>query len=202
MRTIYPPTLEITYSDATGDSLAPLPITFEVAYESSAAESAANEKAWNIATAVLISLGFLLGLIPFVSWTRREGTMVLSCQMFVKFFLCVGGGIGWAFLLIVFAFSFYWFLQNNAEEPSQPISAELLAIFVTFAALAFVFKLLDVLHVTLQQTSVDIFFIDWEREKPIAEGDQMAQKSRTSNHFFALFELTNQRINSSITLLI
>jgi len=24
----------------------------------------------------------------------------------------------------------------------------------------------------VSQTSVDLFFIDWEREKPIAEGDQ------------------------------
>jgi len=30
----------------------------------------------------------------------------------------------------------------------------------------------SIIHLIIVQTSVDIFFIDWEREKPLAEGDQ------------------------------
>ncbi len=45
-------------------------------------------------------------------------------------------------------------------------------LFKILLAIAFVFKLISIIHMIVRQTSVDLFFIDWEREKPIAEGDQ------------------------------
>lgn len=179
---IYPPILELTYSDIslTDDDVV---VNFEVSYANSEAVEAANEKAWTIAIGCLIPLFFIISIIPFVSWNRRNGTGLLDLTMIVKFILAVMDGVSWAFLIIVFGFSFYWFLENNGEVPTDqvvPISTKQMGLFKAFISLAFIFKALDVIHIIVRQSKLDIFFIDWEREKPLAEGDQALKKSQPS----------------------
>ena len=45
-------------------------------------------------------------------------------------------------------------------------------VFKVLISLAFSLKFISIIHLIIKQTSIDIFFIDWEREKPVAEGDQ------------------------------
>jgi hypothetical protein len=91
--------------------------------------------------------------------------------MIVKLILTVFDGVSWAFFFIVFGFSFYYFLENNGDVPPEPIP-EPSAAFKAFISLAFIFKVLDIVHLIIRQSSVDLFLIDWEREKPLAVGDQ------------------------------
>ena len=68
-------------------------------------------------------------------------------------------------------FRFVFAQSNEVAGISLPDESdeELFKILLT---IAFIFKFISIIQMIISQTSVDLFFIDWEREKPIAEGDQ------------------------------
>ena len=68
-------------------------------------------------------------------------------------------------------FRFVFAQSNEVAGISLPDESdeELFKILLT---IAFIFKFISIIQMIVSQTSVDLFFIDWEREKPIAEGDQ------------------------------
>ena len=68
-------------------------------------------------------------------------------------------------------FRFIFAQSNEVAGISLPDESdeELFKILLT---IAFIFKFISIIQMIVSQTSVDLFFIDWEREKPIAEGDQ------------------------------
>ena len=99
---IYPPSVQIIYRDVTpSDSV---PIQFQISYEN----SSDNSEAWRITMAVIIPIFVLVGLVPFISWNRRNLSAVLDLSMFTKFFLCVMDGVANSFFLVIGGFSFYW----------------------------------------------------------------------------------------------
>ena len=99
---IYPPSVQITYRDVgQADSV---PIQFQISYEN----SSDNSEAWRITMAVIIPIFVLIGLVPFISWNRRNLSAVLDLSMFTKFFLCVMDGVANSFFLVIGGFSFYW----------------------------------------------------------------------------------------------
>ena len=166
---IYPPILELTYSDIsiTDDDVA---VTFAISYFNSDTVEAENEQAWTVTIGVLVPIFVIISIIPFVSWNRRNGTGVLDGTMIVKFLLALIDGVAWAFLIVVFGFSFYWFLENNGDVPTDVPSDKQNGLFKALISLAFIFKAIDVLHIIIRQAKLDVFFIDWEREKALAEG--------------------------------
>ena len=116
----------------------------------------------------------VLGLVPFVSWNRRNLSGVLDLSMLVKFFLSIFDAAANGMFLMVGGFSVYWFIfaQSKNYTGMKLPDEEDEHLFKVLISLAFVLKFISIIHMIIIQTSVDIFFIDWEREKPLAEGDQ------------------------------
>ena len=116
----------------------------------------------------------VLGLVPFVSWNRRNLSGVLDLKMLVKFFLSIFDAAANGLFVMVAGFSVYWFIFAQSEEYTGMTlpDADDEHLFTVLLSLAFCLKTVSIIHLIVIQTSVDIFFIDWEREKPLAEGDQ------------------------------
>ena len=123
---------------------------------------------------MLVPIFMVLGLVPFVSWNRRNLSGVLDLSMLVKFFLSIFDAAANGMFLMVGGFSVYWFIfaQSKNNTGMKLPDEEDEHLFKVLISLAFVLKFISILHMIIIQTSVDIFFIDWEREKPLAEGDQ------------------------------
>lgn len=172
--TIFPPKLIVIYSDVRVADLTAA-VEFEISYE---AESDGQSNTWQIVVGVLIGLFFFISLVPFVSWNRRNGTMMLDGTMIIKFILALLDGVASALFVTSFAFGVYWFLANNSVE--VVVLEDHTAMFITVTVLAFVFKLINLVHMIIDQSYADVFFIDWERERPIAEGDQAIKHTSAS----------------------
>ena len=122
-RLIFPPVLQITYSDVSATSTEKINTKFLVSYTNPTEVEENISNGWNIATGVIIPLFFFISLIPVFSYTRRDGAQTLNLgQVVLKFILCILDGVAWALMAIAFGFSFYWFLENNGEVPTDPIS--------------------------------------------------------------------------------
>ena len=122
-RLIFPPVLQITYSDVSATSTEKINTKFHVSYTNPTEVEENISNGWNIATGVIIPLFFFISLIPVFSYTRRDGAQTLNLgQVVLKFILCILDGVAWALMAIAFGFSFYWFLENNGEVPTDPIS--------------------------------------------------------------------------------
>ena len=87
--------------------------------------------------------------------------VLLSIGKFQKFFL----EISIDFFRFIFAQSEQFTGMQLPDEDDEHV-------FKVLISLAFGLKFISIIHLIIKQTSIDIFFIDWEREKPVAEGDQ------------------------------
>ncbi|CAG5086695.1 Oidioi.mRNA.OKI2018_I69.PAR.g11322.t1.cds [Oikopleura dioica] len=174
--TIFPPQISAVYGDVNNADGAAADISFEIKYIK-AAET--EEEKWKIVLGVLVGVFFFISLIPFISWNRRNGTMMLDGTMIIKFLLSILDGLAWAMFVTSVSFAVYTFFANNSVDPGQ-LPEDQSTLFITVTVLAFVFKTINVIHIVLDQSYADVFFIDWERERPLAEGDQSMKKTTAS----------------------
>ncbi|CBY39703.1 unnamed protein product [Oikopleura dioica] len=173
---ILPPKVQAVYGDVSSVEGAFFDVAFELKYERS---SGTAEEQWKIVLGVLVGVFFFISLIPFISWNRRNGTMMLDGTMIIKFLLAILDGLAWAMFVTSASFAIYWFFAKNSVDPGQ-LPEDQSTLFITVTVLAFVFKFVNVIHIVLDQSYADVFFIDWERERPIAEGDQSMKKTTAS----------------------
>jgi meckelin len=173
---ILPPKVQAIYGDVSSVEGASFDVAFELKYERA---SDTAEEQWKIVLGVLVGVFFFISLIPFISWNRRNGTMMLDGTMIIKFLLAILDGLAWAMFVTSASFAIYWFFAKNSVDPGQ-LPEDQSTLFITVTVLAFVFKFINVIHIVLDQSYADVFFIDWERERPIAEGDQSMKKTTAS----------------------
>ncbi|XP_029598941.1 meckelin isoform X2 [Salmo trutta] len=134
---VFPPLLSVTYSDVviTAPNTQTVSVLFAVEYEMDQTE--AHMKT-DIALGVLGGVSVLYSLVKTASWKRRIGSPLIDMETVLKFLLFYAGDLANVFFFITVGTGLYWLIF---------------------------YKTVQFLHKLIQQLSVDIFFIDWERPR-------------------------------------
>jgi len=75
-------------------------------------------------------------------------------------------------------------LESDAQGPEET--------FKILLIVSFVLKTIDIIHLVIRQTTVDIFFIDWERPKSGRMNDDLTlQKKNNNNKILSLGNTKN-----------
>jgi meckelin len=166
---IYPPYVEIVYDYASyTDAVNTLAqLTFQVVYTMSYSDI---HTGISIAVGVLSGVAVLYGILCIWSWFRRSGRIAIDATTIIKFVLFSLGSVGDAIFVVILGASIWWEfffkLQGTVVVVTEPTNTQ----YITLLAIAFSFKFLDVIHLIVTQSTVDVFLIDWEHpdNKPSA----------------------------------
>ncbi|XP_064803460.1 meckelin-like [Oncorhynchus masou masou] len=164
---VFPPLLSVTYSDVliTAPNTQTVSVSFAVEYEMDQTE--AHMKT-DIALGVLGGISVLYSLVKTASWKRRIGSPLIDMETVLKFLLFYAGDLANVFFFITVGTGLYWLIFYKAQHfvsvllPLPGLQEER---FVAYVGCAFALKTVQFLHKLIQQLSVDIFFIDWERPR-------------------------------------
>ena len=118
---------------------------------------------------MLSGFAILYGLILVYSWRRREGIEVIDLPTMLHFVAFCLGALATIYFWILFGLSSLWlifFKEQHVVYRLLPTSNQE-NIFRNLLIIAFVFKLIDLVHVISFQTNIDVFFVDWERPRPL-----------------------------------
>ena len=118
-----------------------------------------------IAIGVLSGLAFLVASFRIYIWNRRSLRYFIDVVFLFKFFMYLVSYVGNAMLIVQVAMSIYWLIFFRSQQVAfvfLPLEVDE-KLFKTFIFISFGLKLIDVLYLIFEQTSFDIFFIDWER---------------------------------------
>uniref|UniRef100_A0A674EE57 Transmembrane protein 67 n=1 Tax=Salmo trutta TaxID=8032 RepID=A0A674EE57_SALTR len=170
---VFPPLLSVTYSDIviTAPNTQTVSVSFAVEYEMDQTE--AHMKT-DIALGVLGGVSVLYSLVKTASWKRRIGSPLIDMETVLKFLLFYAGDLANVFFFITVGTGLYWLIFYKAQHfvsvllPLPGLQEER---FVAYVGCAFALKTVQFLHKLIQQLSVDIFFIDWERPRGKAKHD-------------------------------
>ncbi|EDV25938.1 uncharacterized protein TRIADDRAFT_55538 [Trichoplax adhaerens] len=187
---IYPPLLIINYAAVKTSDLTATTIqtSFTVSYVTQNPEYQNNV---NIACIVTGCLTIIYCIIKIIGWRRRCGRFSainvddvpdesINSQTMVKFFALFLGYMANCLFIILFGTSVYYLMFFKGQEAAYlvlPSSTER-GYFSILFAIAFAFKALDLLHIIWTQTSIDIFFIDWE--KPRGSAGENSESNRAN----------------------
>lgn len=167
---IYPPMVIIDYGYVTTDNLdKTVPVTFQIEY------------AMNYDTTILgiwVTVGilgffvFFWALIRAWVWNRRSGKLAPDMITLFKFAMFLFSGIANVFFLVLVSISIYWLLFYKGQGLAYVVLPTGIHedTYKALVIVAFVLKLIDVLHLIFSQSSFDIFFIDWEKPKSDTSG--------------------------------
>uniref|UniRef100_A0AAZ3QAM4 Meckelin n=1 Tax=Oncorhynchus tshawytscha TaxID=74940 RepID=A0AAZ3QAM4_ONCTS len=180
---VFPPLLSVTYSDVliTAPNTQTVSVSFAVYYEMDQTEAhmktdvsnqgTENEKGNAVAIIALGVLGgvsVLYSLVKTASWKRRIGSPLIDIETVLKFLLFYAGDLANVFFFITVGTGLYWLIFYKAQHfvsvllPLPGLQEER---FIAYVGCAFALKTVQFLHKLIQQLSVDIFFIDWERPR-------------------------------------
>lgn len=162
---IYPPLIIIDYGFVSSENLdRKVEISFQIRYVSN---FQAPELAMWITSGILGLFSLAWAFIRALVWNRRSGKVAPDLITLFKFTMFICSSLGNVFFLVLIAGSLYWLIFYKGQgilylvlpDTNQQV------VFIVLLVLAFVFKLIDIIHLIFTQTSYDIFFIDWERPK-------------------------------------
>lgn len=117
-----------------------------------------------ISAGVLAAVAFINASVQTSGWRRRQGLPYVEFTTLLYFFLRFMGDL--ANVILVVGLGYSAFLYGSNVNTSADSNASLYVFCGTFAiaiAIAFIFKLLHVLNMIREQSSVDVFLIDWEK---------------------------------------
>ena len=168
---IYPPYIKVRYTSIklNDDILKRDPtvrVSFQVHYEMDTSSISQNVKT---AVGVLSGFAIVYGIILVYSWRRREGIEVIDLPTMLHFVAFCLGSLATMYFWVLFGLSSLWlifFKEQTVVYRLLPTS-EQENIFRNLLIIAFVFKFIDLIHVVGFQISVDVFFVDWERPRPL-----------------------------------
>ncbi|XP_018618484.1 meckelin [Scleropages formosus] len=163
---VYPPLISISYSDILVSNIKTqtIPVSFSVEYKMDQSEAQVKT---DIALGVLGGVSVLYALLKTASWKRRIASPLIDLTTIMKFLLFYAGDLANVFFVITVGTGLYWLIFYKAQQfvsvllplPDQEEK------FITYVACAFALKTVQFLHKLINQLSVDIFFIDWERPR-------------------------------------
>uniref|UniRef100_A0A4W3IK67 Transmembrane protein 67 n=1 Tax=Callorhinchus milii TaxID=7868 RepID=A0A4W3IK67_CALMI len=136
---IFLPLITVAYTDIELQDPASqtVPATFSVEYKMDM-----NEAELNITLGFLAGISVIYSVLKTASWKRRIGSPMIDLPTVIKFLLFYAGDLANIFFLVTVGTGLYW--------------------LVFFKVLL---NMLQLLHKILNQLTIDIFFIDWERPK-------------------------------------
>ncbi|CAF3802666.1 unnamed protein product [Rotaria magnacalcarata] len=119
-----------------------------------------------IAFGALSGAGIILAFGRTWKWFSKSGRDLIDLATIGKFFAYICGIIGTILLLVTAGVSIWYliFIKNISEITDANIE-QLQNLLRTFLITAFVLKLIDIIHIIIRQTRIEIFFMDWERPK-------------------------------------
>jgi len=162
---IYPPRISINYAYiSTSDLTQSVTVNFQITYSMSL--DSQIQAIW-ISVGVIGFLAFVRSIFRTWIWSRRSGKLAVDIITLFKFLMFLISGLSNVFFIVAIGLAIYWLIFYKGQSlafvfiplPSQEAS------FKSVLIIAFIFKLIDVVHLILVQCSYDIFFIDWERPK-------------------------------------
>ncbi|XP_026225682.1 meckelin [Anabas testudineus] len=163
---VYPPLMIVTYSDVpiTDINTQTVSTTFTVEYEMDQSEARLKT---DTALGVMGGVAVLYSLIKTISWKRRIAYPIIDLETMLKFFLFYAGDLANVFFAVTVGTGLYWLIFYKAQQYVSvllPLPAQE-EQFVTYIGCAFALKAVQFLHKLINQVSVDVFLIDWERPR-------------------------------------
>ncbi|CAF3787442.1 unnamed protein product [Rotaria socialis] len=154
-----------------------------------------------IAFGALSGAGIILAFARTWKWFSRSGRDVIDLATIGKFFAYICGIIGTVLLLVTAGVSIWYLIFiKNIPEITDTNKEQIKNLLETFLITSFVLKLVDIIHIIIRQTRIEIFFMDWERPK---KGD--SENVSVWRTYFAANELneiqTFRRVNVPFQLL-
>ncbi|KAM9851613.1 meckelin [Aulostomus maculatus] len=184
---VYPPLMTVAYRDVpiTDINTQTVSTTFAVEYEMDQNEARMKT---NTAIGVMGGLAVLHSLLKTISWKRRIASPLIDMGTMLKFLLFYAGDLANVFFIVTVGTGLYWLIFYKAQRfvsvllplPGQEEQ------FVSYIGCAFALKAVQFLHKLVQQLTVDVFFIDWERPRAKASstvkatGEQKREPSPVS----------------------
>ncbi|CAF1194078.1 unnamed protein product [Rotaria sordida] len=162
---IQPPVIIIEYNEITLSDIAKgtlVEITFETEYRMNLDPHIRD--IW-IAIGVLSGLGIILAFIRTSIWHSRGGKHIIDLAIIGKFLLFIINIIGTIFFIVMAGVSLWWlifFKRQGSAFLVIPTSIQQ-SSFTVLVVIAFILKTIDILHLIIRQSNIDIFFIDWEK---------------------------------------
>ncbi|XP_014675060.1 PREDICTED: meckelin-like [Priapulus caudatus] len=161
------PYFKVVYEDIPKQSYnndLQVPTSFSVTYSMTRNKYNGDIEA---ALVILAGAGGVYGIVKTWGWSKRAGRIAIDFLTLVKMVLFACGPVGDMFFLVMFGAAFWdlivfknqdkvIFLMRNADEEMN---------FVIYVSCAFALKCLDVLHMLVNQVTIDIFLIDWEKPR-------------------------------------
>ncbi|XP_028416781.1 LOW QUALITY PROTEIN: meckelin-like [Dendronephthya gigantea] len=168
---IYPPYIKVRYKTIklNDDILKRDPtvrVSFSVNYEMDTSSISQDVKT---AAGVLSGFGIIYGLILVYSWRRRKGIEVIDLPTMLHFVAFALGSLATMYFWVLFGLASLWLIFFKEQDIVYRLlpTSEQENIFRNLLIIAFVFKFIDLVHVISSQTSIDVFFVDWERPRPL-----------------------------------
>ncbi|CAF3770661.1 unnamed protein product [Rotaria sp. Silwood1] len=162
-----PPVIVIEYDELTLSDIGKgtlVEITFETEYRMNLDSHIRD--VW-IAIGVLCGLGIILALIQTCIWHSRAGKQIIDLGTIGKFLLYIIHIVGTIFFIVMVGVSLWWlifFKRPGSAFLVIPTSIQQTS-FTVLVVVTFILKSLDILHIIIRQSNIDIFFMDWEKPK-------------------------------------
>ncbi|XP_054290013.1 meckelin-like [Macrosteles quadrilineatus] len=171
---IYPPVLTLSYSGITAQHIqsdTPVQISFYVDFY----------KDSRVTYTIDIWLGVLCGLavvwsaLQTWSYSKRSAHLVIDLLTLCHLCIICAGHLANVFFAVVSLAAVHNFVYYKGQAVAQVLlpSTALDSYVYTYVIVAYSLKLVEVGHMVWQQTTVDIFLIDWER--PRATSNKQSQ---------------------------
>ncbi|CAF4483081.1 unnamed protein product, partial [Rotaria sp. Silwood2] len=162
-----PPVIVIEYNELTSSDIGKetlVEITFETEYRMNLDSHIRD--IW-IAIGVLCGLGIVLAFIRTSVWYSRSGRQIIDLATIGQVLLYIINIIGTVFFIVMAGVSLWWlifFKRQGSAFLVIPTSVQQ-GSFTALVVIAFSLKTLDILNLIMRQSSIDIFFMDWEKSK-------------------------------------
>ncbi|CAF1256162.1 unnamed protein product [Adineta steineri] len=153
-----------------------------------------------IAVGVLSGLGFIIALIRTWKWFLRSGKEIVDLGTIAIFTFHLIGIIGTVILLVTAGASVWWLLiiKKQYENISYGDISSFENLIKFFLIISFVLKTIDIIHLIVRQTRIEIFFMDWERTKIDYHKISVWRTNFVANEFNEI--QTYRRINVTLKL--
>ncbi|KRX13621.1 Meckelin [Trichinella nelsoni] len=176
---IVPPLFTVEYSSISLESLKngkTMPITFEVVYVDSEDNLSFFLK---ITLTVSVVLCVVLAIFRSWTWAKQTGKRVLDFAALIKFIVAFCSFASTIVYCIIAVASFYTLMIHKSKRHPHVLmpSFEGEKLWILILIVAFAFKVVDMVLFYIEQITSEVFFIDWEKPRPVGSRKKEASSS-------------------------
>jgi len=182
---ILPPVLSIHYAERQPSQFEAVPKLAQVTFRMEVQYTTDVSTFWATATAffaICMILVALLCMVRCFNWQRRATRVaeerIFDLRMLVRGVVYFAGSFGTILFWYVLLFSMYWLLFFKLQDKvfallpaNTPRFRPDYEAHQLLVVLCFIGQLVRVMEIVWEQTSVDVFFTDWEKPRGVAVGE-------------------------------